>query len=87
MLSFHLNRIQFLLAKLSVFGRVLDLPNCSTFLMMDSGMGDVISFHCLIHFPVIVLKNLQVPCRFPVGLRTIAGVEQVTIVFVGVGSL
>ncbi len=87
MLLFHSNRILFLLAKLSVYGWALDLPNHSTFLMMDSGMGYAVSFHRLIFFPVIMMKNLYVPCRFPVGPRTIARVKQVTTMFVKVGSL
>ncbi len=33
------------------------------------------------------LKNLYVPCRLPVGLRMIVGVDQVTIMLVSTGSL
>jgi hypothetical protein len=57
-LSFHLNRIPFLSEKSSVFGWALDLPNCSIFLMMDSGMGYAVSFCHLFFFPVSMLKNL-----------------------------
>ncbi len=52
-----------------------------------SGIGYRVNTQHLIFLPVARLKNLQVPCKFPVGPSTIDGVEQVTMEFIGVGLL
>ena len=54
--------------------------------MIKPGIGYAIIFCCLILVPVIRLKNLHVPCKLPIGPRTIARVDQVIIMLVGTGS-
>ncbi len=73
-------------AKSKIPGRAVNLAYASTFLITESGMGYGVNALRLTFFPVAKLKNLYVPCRLPVGPSTIAGVERVTMVFVGVGS-
>ena len=55
--------------------------------MTKLGIGYGVKLRRLIFLPVVRLKNLYVPCRLPVRPRAIAGVDLVTIVLVGVGSL
>jgi hypothetical protein len=53
---------------------------------MESGIGSRVHVRLLIFLPVIRLKNLYVPCAFPVGPIAIAGVVRDRVSLDGIGS-
>ena len=76
----------FLSEKSNAPGSAVLLPYLSTAFIAESGIGMTVNFRRFTFLPVAKLKNLWVPCRFPVGPRLIAGLERDVIEFVGLGS-
>jgi hypothetical protein len=54
--------------------------------MTESGMGHGVNAHHLTFFPVARLRNCKSLASFQRGQAPFAGVERVTMVFVGAGS-